>query len=132
MCNYQGAAIYKVRLTNANHNPFSLERLLKVDDQGIICIGETGNMKRRRAQFLSAINGANGHSEMNLVYYLNEYTDFKKKFEDAKFQYCFCECTDKAESKSEEEKLIKVYFKEFGEVPPLNSAIPNRYENWEF
>jgi len=129
-CNYQGPAIYKVRLTDASGNAFKLNRLLKTDDEGIMCIGHTSKMEQRRKQFLSAIKRANGHSEMNLVYYLNAYTDFKNKFEDAQFQYYFCECSDVAESKREEEQLIKAYFKEFGEVPPLNSSIPKRYENW--
>jgi hypothetical protein len=129
-CNYAGPAIYKVRLTDAKGNACKLHRLLKQDDEGIMCIGRTDNMKRRWSKFLSAIDAAYGHSEMNLVYYLNEYTDFKKKFEGGQFQYCFCECSNVAECKSQEEQLIKAYFKKFGEVPPLNSAIPNRYENW--
>jgi hypothetical protein len=131
-CNYQGPAVYKVRLTNANGSACTLERLLKADKEGIMCIGHTSNMKQRRAQFLSAMNGASGHSEMNLVYYLKAYTNFPNRFKDTNIQYSFCKCSDVTESKKEEENLIKSYFKEFGEVPPLNSAIPNRYENWEF
>ncbi|MGD0597834.1 MAG: hypothetical protein ABSA64_09990 [Sedimentisphaerales bacterium] len=130
-CNYQGPAVYKVRLANANSNACKLERLLMADDEGIMCIGQTGNMERRRTKFLSGIKNANGHSEINLVYYLNRYTKFPDKFNDANFQYSFCKCSDVPESKKEEDKLIKAYFKEFGEVPPLNSAIPNRYEGWK-
>ena len=130
-CNYQGPAVYKVRLTNANSNAYALERLLKADKKGIMCIGHTSNMKQRRAQFVSAINRASGHSEMNLVYYLKDYPNFLKRFKDENFQYSFCKCSGVAESRKKEEKLIKSYFKEFGEVPPLNSAIPNRYKKWE-
>ena len=129
-CDYRGPAVYKVRLTNANGNACTLERLLRADEEGIMCIGRASDMKQRNAQFLTAIKAAYGHSEMNLVYYLNGYTDFKKKFKDGQFHYCFCKCADVAESKSEEEKLIKSYFLKFGEVPPLNSAIPKRYELW--
>jgi hypothetical protein len=131
-CDYQEAAVYKVRLANANGNAYTLERLLKADKKGIMCIGHTSKMKQRRAQFVSAIKRASGHSEMNLVYYLEHCTGFKKKFKNSQFQYCFRKCSNVAKSKSEEEQLIKAYFKRFGEVPPLNSAIPNRYEeNWE-
>jgi hypothetical protein len=121
-----------VRLTNANGNACKLGRLLKADNEGIMCIGHTRQMEQRRAQFVSAINRASGHSEMNLVYYLKAYTNFSNRFKDTNFQYSFCKCSGVDESKKKEEKLIKSYFKEFGEVPPLNSAIPNRYENWEF
>ena len=87
-------------------------------------------MEQRRQQFLSGINGAKGHSEMNLIYYLKVYTNFLNMFKNTNFQYSFYECSDVTESKKEEEKLIKSYFKEFGEVPPLNSAIPKRYGVW--
>lgn len=129
-CNYQGPAVYKVRLAYANGNACTLGRLLKADDEGIMCIGHTRQMEQRRTQFVSAINGVGGHSEMNLVDYLKAHTIFRKRFKDANFQYSFCKCVDVAESKKEEERLIKSYFKKFGEVPPLNSAIPNRYGNW--
>ncbi len=130
-CNYQDPAVYKVRLIGASGNRCQLNRLLKADKEGIMCIGSTGNMKQRRQKFLSGVNRAKDHSEMNLVYYLKAYTNFPNRFKDTNFQYSICECSDVAESKKEEEKLIKSYFKEFGEVPPLNSAIPKRYEGWE-
>jgi len=129
-CNYQGPAVYKVRLANTNGNACKLERLLMADDEGVMCIGHASNMKQRKAQFLSAIKGTGGHSEMNLIYYLKTYTNFPNKLKDTNLQYSFSECSDVTESINKEEKLIKSYFKEFGEVPPLNSAIPNRYKNW--
>jgi hypothetical protein len=130
-CNYHGPAVYKVRLICVNGNRCQLERLLKADQEGIICIGNTSNMEQRRKKFLSGVNRATGHSEMNLIYYLKAYTNFSNKFKDSYFQYSFRECSNVTESKKEEEKLIKSYFKEFGEVPPLNSAIPKRYKGWE-
>ena len=129
--NYQGSAVYKVRLIDVNGNCCQLPRLLRADKEGIMCIGQTSNMKQRKGQFLSAINGAYGHSSMNLVYYLNRYTDFPNKFKDAKFQYSFCKCSSVDESKNCESTLMKSYFKKFGEVPPLTSSIPNRYKGWE-
>jgi hypothetical protein len=128
---YQGPAVYKVRLVDSSGDCCRLERLLKPDKEGIMCIGQTGNMEQRRKQFLTAISRCNGHSEMNLVYYLNLYSKFSDKFKNTRFQYSFCQCSSSDESKSCESDLIKLYFKEFGEVPPLNSAIPNRYEGWE-
>lgn len=126
-CDYQRSGVYKVRLANANGNAYKLERLLRADKEGIMCIGRASDMKQRNAHFLSAIKAVYGHSELNLVYYLKKYTGFKKKFKNSQFQYCFRKCS---KSKSEEEKLIKKYFKKFGEVPPLNSTIPKRYGKW--
>lgn len=128
---HQGPAVYKVRLIDSNGNRCQLPRLLKTDREGIMCIGQTSNMKQRRGQFLSAIKGAYGHSSMNLVYYLNTYTDFPNKFKDSKFQYSFRKCKSIEEGKESEHKLMKSYFKKYGEVPPLNSILPKRNLDWE-
>lgn len=129
--NYQGPAVYKVRLIDSSGSCCQLARLLKADNEGVMCIGQTGNIEQRKKQFLTAIRRANGHSSMNLVYYLNAYSDFPEKFKNAKFQYSFYRCSSIDESKNRESTLIKSYFKKFGEVPPLSSSIPNRYSDWE-
>jgi hypothetical protein len=45
-------------------------------------------------------------------------------------EYSYTEVPNIAELEIEEERNIKLYCKQFGEVPPLNSAIPNRYGKW--
>jgi len=120
-----------VRLVDARGNAYKLNRLLKADDDGIMCIGKTGTMKTRRKQILSGVERGRGHSEMNLVYFLKNYsTEYLNKFQNARFQYSMHVCATEEESKQEEERLIKLYFLKFGEVPPLNSAIPNRIGEW--
>ena len=128
---HKSPAVYKVRLIDANGKCCQLPRLLRADEEGIMCIGQTSNMERRRKQFLTAMNKGYGHSSMNLVFYLDAYTDFQNKFKNAKFQYSFCRCSSVVKGKDYESALVKSYFKKFGEVPPLSSSIPNRYKGWE-
>ena len=129
--NFRKPAVYKVRLIDSDGNRCKLARLLKVDKEGTMCIGHTGDMEQRRKQFLTALKKAYGHSSMNLVYYLWKYSSiFREKFKSAKFQYSFCRCSSVYKAKNCESDLIKSYFKKFGEVPPLNSSIPNRYKDW--
>jgi hypothetical protein len=60
----------------------------------------------------------------------NNCHNFKKKYRNFQIQYRFKVVSDKNLEK-EEEKLIKDYFKKFGELPLLNSSIPNKYDNWK-
>lgn len=127
---YQNSAVYKVRLVDSNEKCCQLERLLKPDEEGIMCIGQTSNMERRRKQFKTAIGKGKGHSSGNLVWYLNKNSNLQGKSPSRfqNFQYRFRKCSNDYRCKNDESVLIKKYFREFGEVPPLNSSIPKRDE----
>ena len=128
---YRDAAVYKVRIINARGEPFKIGRLFRTDSEGILNIGQTSSMEQRRRQSVTGIQEANGHSSMNLIYYLSTHTEFKQLFNEHQIQFSFLKCKDKQEAVEKEYDLIKTYFKKYGEVPPLNSALPKRYENWE-
>ena len=128
---YCGPAVYKVRVSDAAGESFKLGRLFKADENGILSIGQSGNMKQRRKNAVSGIQGATGHSSMNLMYYLYTFTKFGQHFSGHQLQFSFSKCENKDKAESVEHDLIKNYFKEYGEVPPLNSAMPKRYENWD-
>lgn len=128
---YNGPAVYELRMTNCNRNPISIPRFLSSDYRGLLSIGETGSMDKRRKQFINAIAKCSGHSEGNLFYYLLRYSPIMERFPDYQLEYRFYPKVDKSSAKIEEAKLIKTYICEFGEVPPLNSAIPNRYGCWD-
>ena len=123
-------AVYKIRLVTEDSKPFTLPRLFKKDMSGIMCIGQTTNMERRRNQAYGAISKGDGHSAMNLVFYLREFCNFDKRFANWNFQFNFSKCKSGHDAKKREDDLSKEYFREFGEVPPLNSVLPNRYDNW--
>jgi len=125
---YNANAVYRIRLMNPG-GPASINRLLGVDNNGLMCIGKTKNMEERRKQFANGLNGKYGHSEGNLLHILKQASSLPVAYPNAKYQYSFAKTDLGLEGKIEQQQ-IKVYVKEFGEVPPLNSAIPNRYGDW--
>jgi hypothetical protein len=46
----------------------------------------------------------------------------------SQIEYSYSPCATRQIAKDLEEALIKKYFLTFGEPPPLNSAIPRRYD----
>jgi hypothetical protein len=129
--NYYGCAVYQTRLVDGSGKVISIDRFLRNDKDGIISIGKTKNMEERRRDFLRGINKGSSHSSANLFYLMkNNCHNFKKKYRNFQIQYRFKVVSDKNLEK-EEEKLIKDYFKKFGELPLLNSSIPNKYDNWK-
>ena len=130
---YDGCAVYEVRLVNKEDHPVIINRFLGTDKEGILAIGMTTNMERRRKQFIYGENRCRAHSEGNLLFLLKEYSRFKTKYNRTRYQYRFQKVKTRDDAKKKEKKLIKDYFKKYGEVPPLNSAIPDRYDkaSWD-
>lgn len=129
--NHREAAIYKIRLVDEKNKPVPIERFLCKDEEAVLCIGSTNNMERRLTRFkYSRKTGKGGHSEASLMFLLEKFCSFKQKYKNYKLQYRFWKQKSEAKTKKEEEKLIKKYIKRFGEVPPLNSAIPNKRGYW--
>jgi len=126
-------AVYEIRLVNTQGTSVAINRFLGKDKKGLLSIGMTTNMERRRKQFISGEDRCQGHSEGNLLFLLKEYSRFRTKHPLPKYQYRFQKVISEDETKRKERKLIKDYVRQYGEVPPLNSAIPGRYEemSWD-
>ena len=88
-------------------------------------------MESRRKQFIYAVEKGSGHSEGNLLYLLLRHSPLKARFPNHRVEFRFRPETDKQAANAAEARLIKAYIREFGEVPPLNSAIPDRYGSWD-
>ncbi len=125
-CDHVGPAVYQIRICG-HRTPRSIGRLLRSDTAGILCIGMTDNMRRRYRAFVRGLNRGRGHSEANLLHRLETFTALKRLMPRRIYQYRFLPVLNRADAQMLEERLIKDYVKRFGEVPPLNSAIPNRY-----
>ncbi len=125
-CGHSGPAVYQVRLCSAR-SPHSIGRLLRRDPGGLLCIVMTVDMQRRRRAFVQGLKRGRGHSEANLLYRLEKSTPLKRLIPSRMYQYRFRPARNRIDAQRLEERLIKRYVKQFGEVPPLNSAIPNRY-----
>ena len=51
------------------------------------------------------------------------------KYPEREYEYSFTRVDSKGQAKAMEEELLKTYLKQFGELPPLNSVLPNRYDS---
>lgn len=119
--------VYKVRLVRKG-NPVLINRFLGKDEGGILFIGSTENMERRRDQFERGLERIHGHSGANLLHLLRENAGFKLEIDRLEYRF---KRMSKKRIKVGEEMLIKEYVRKYGEVPPLNSAIPNKRGSWE-
>ena len=131
-CNHRGPAIYQIRVIS-DRIPMAIPRFLARDASGLVSIGMSSNMESRRRSFNRALRRGRGHSEGNLLYILDSYSNFDTWLRDSQLQYRYAVMEYSARAKEIEEVLLKSYFLRFGEVPPLNSAIPKRYDwpSWQ-
>ena len=128
---YTGPAVYRIRMVR-NHKPFQIHRFLSVDKRGIFAIGQTVNVENRRKRLKRSLASGRGHAEANLLFLLPNYSRLKKVYKGYAVEYSFAKVRSKKAAERRERDLLKRYVKQFGEVPPLNSVIPYRYdqESW--
>jgi len=107
--------------------PKGIHRFLGIDNERVLFYGKTGDLKGRLKALLRSIGQKDGHSEGNLIHILNREAD-GFGIQQVMFSYK-AEDTEEAATE-EEERLIKKYIQRFGEVPPINSAIPKRNGPW--
>lgn len=127
---HAGPAVYQFRLVEADA-PVRLGRMLGVDQDGILVIGCTTNMLNRCYQSRSGWRKASGSSTMNWLYYIERHTPFRDHHPTARFEYRFAVAESEAQVVEWEERLLKSYFRRFGELPPLNAIMPNRYGGYD-
>lgn len=128
--NHFGAAVYRLRLVVGN-KPVPIPRLLGVDHDGLLVVGQTSNMNQRHIQSLSARKSANGSSTMNLLYYWERFTELPRRFPGFGYEYQFVPVESVDVAKAHEAQLIKQYVCRFADRPPLNSVLPDRYAGWQ-
>lgn len=116
---YEGKGVYRVRLVDNKGKSVSIQRFLGEDKDGIILIGEAEDIKTRLNQFNKVVTESKkyAHSEGLTIHLLRKITKFNEKYGMCTFQYTFSKVD---EHKEEEKRLLKNYFQEYGETPPLN------------
>ena len=115
---FEGSAIYKIRLKNQ-----PIERFLGKDKDGILAIGKTKKLKKRIKHFNKALEIGKRHSAGRTLFLNQE--QFNRKFKYPSLWYSFRPVRE-CDLSNEEAREIKQYMKVFGELPPLNSAIPQK------
>lgn len=128
--NHHGPAVYEFRLITSGR-PVAIPRFLDTDEDGTLVYGCTGKFEQRYWQSRAAKSSANGSSTMNLLYYWDRFTTLPRLYPEATYEYRFAALETKKEAKRAESFLIKRYVCRFGDRPPLNSALPDRYAGWD-
>lgn len=114
----------------------SVNRIFGCDEAGILYIGKAKNLRDRVHQFYRSDHNVSwflyNHRDIARKYMSKEIKDFDDEKEMAPYVGELNIRYAEAESESQAEYLERVaifsYLKLFGEVPPLNSSIPNRYD----
>jgi hypothetical protein len=89
-------------------------------------------MEQARNDIITGIESWNKHMAGIMIHILHKYSStFQEQHGQSRLQIRFERHESEKSRKLREERLIKEYVKEFGEVPPLNSAIPNRHNDWK-
>jgi hypothetical protein len=125
--------VYAIRLLyTSNERPVSIGRFLGFDRDGILQIGTSKHLGKRLLDFFNSYyNGQHSHSEGERLCLVRLLTKFETHiYPEACLQYNMKWAPDIEHAQKEEERLLKSYFKQFGELPPLNSNIGNQCIRW--
>jgi hypothetical protein len=130
--NYEGCGVYQIRIINAEGFPVEIPRFIDTDKNGILQICYSENIKRGIYRFLRSTEGKKyTHAEGERLRVLKKYTNFEERYKNCKMQYSFKKQLNGREARVEQERLIKCYVKNYGEVPPNNNNFPDKHIDWE-
>jgi hypothetical protein len=130
---YHWRGVYSIRLIDApSETPIPIGRFLRTDENGTLLIGVSGDLGDRLCKFYhSYLEDARTHSEGRRLHLVRMVCEYEEKiYPNSSMQFRVKRIPDKEEAKHEEERLLKSYFKRFGELPPLNSAMGKRRVLW--
>ena len=128
---HEEAAVYMVRIVDAEGHVRPIARFMATDTEGVVYIGKAENMERRRRRFITGMLKCKGHSGGKFLNLLIRYTPFGPILTSAQYEYRFARVADDAEATRAEAACILGYCMRFAEPPPLNSAVPGRYTGWK-
>ncbi len=129
---FEGCGVYKVRLVDSMGVPFGIQRFLDSDKDGILQISRSENIRKGINFFRGALRGKKyANAEGRRLYFIKSYTNLLEMFRNYRLQYSFMQWADKKEARIEQEKLLKWYIKRYGEAPPINNNLTEKYIDWE-
>lgn len=111
--------VYKIVCPRIGKWSHGIRRFKKTDKHRILAYGQSRNLRNRANAFLASLRRPDRHHEGNLLRILNERAGLN-------IPYVLIAWELRSGHKAREERLIKEYVQEYGEVPPLNAAIPKR------
>jgi len=125
--------VYKIRLAySGKRHPVSISRLLGKDKDGLLSIGNSINLRKRIGEFCRVAKDMTSflkHSAGDRLFLIRicAHSSSNTFFNDKIIQFSFLMLQNKVEAEEVEEKLLKYYFKKYGELPPLNSSMPDKH-----
>lgn len=122
---HRGPAVYRIRLAR-RRRALAVARFLDTDASGLLALGSTADMEARRRDFLTGLRRCSRNPEGSLLHLIEVHSLFHQKYRGCEYEYSFCKTATRFDARVAERKLHKTYFKTFGEVPPMNAALPGR------
>ena len=110
--------VYFIQSYN-NQIPIRLNRVLGTDEEGVLYIGKSENLRERLRMLWRVLNAklkATAHT------FGTKYNDNKKLREAFPLKSLYVSFRITNEPKSLESELLYKYFSKYGEVPPFNSS----------
>lgn len=118
-CNAPG--IYRIRLFKKG-KPVEICRFGGVDETGLLLVGRSVDIERRREQFIRSSKGKHGHSEGIQWWLVTRFSDIGKQ---SSLRFEFVRLSEE-KAREREKAELQDYFKRYLETPPLNATIPQR------
>ncbi len=129
---YHWPGVYSIRLIDApSEVPIPIGRFLGADESGTLMIGVSNDLGERLGKFYhSYLEDARTHSEGRRLHLVMVCEYEEKVYPNSSMQFRTKRITDKEDALHEEERLLKSYFKRFGELPPLNAVLGKKRVLW--
>lgn len=131
LCRWPG--VYAIRLIDApSEKPIPIGRFLGVNETGILQIGVSNDLGRRLHNFFySYLEDRRTHSGGRRLFLVRFMTRFEEElYPESSLQFSVKRIPDAEQAKHEEERLLKSYFRRFGELPPLNTRMEKQRIPW--
>jgi len=122
----KSCGVYKICITDSKGEPFPIGRFCKKDEKGTLMIGHSTDIKKRIKDFNDAKEKGHKHSEGNRLCLIKKVvSDFNRIYGNYEIKYKYETINGgKDKAKEREKDLLKHYFRDYGEVPPLNHVLP--------
>lgn len=120
------AGVYRIRLVDTAGRPVPIGRLLGQDKDGILGVGHSGDLQERVANFFAAAYGRRfKHSAGNrwfLVQAAALCSDKLTATNRTGLQLSTARLGSKDQAQEKEGHILVEYFRQYGELPPLNAG----------
>jgi hypothetical protein len=110
--------IYQIRMVDSENKPIPIPRLAGMDLEGIVYIGKSIRLHQRIEEF-----SGGRHSGGGTYFLAYRHLMRNEQFRNHSLQFRVLACEESA-LEIKEANLLRKYFRNFCELPPLNSTVP--------